>query len=173
MTELVYGQLRYHEEYSLLEKEAGEKQIQAFDCSTWGEYARLTGLGWDTFYEEWYQDLDGLRDGGAEGMTPDTPMEIDWASLRSSGESIAGNILDPREVAYRALPSDVDYSKDPLLDADLDRGGASPGGNIGTVSASKPATFERLGEFLAKEGYEDFSVRESEDFVLACYEGFH
>lgn len=173
MAELAYGQLQYQKQYSLLEREAGEAQIQAFDCTTWGEYARLSGLDWDTFIEEWRLDLQGLREDGVEGMTPETPMDLDWASLRSSDVSIAGMVRDPREVAYEVIPSDIDYSEDPVLDADLDRGGASPGGNIGTVTADEPDTFERLEGFLAENEYEEFSIQRDEEFVSACYEGFY
>ena len=130
-------------------------------------------MEWETFYEEWYVDIDGLRDEGAEGLTPETPFELDWAKHRSSATSFAQLIRDPREYAYRVLPSDIDYSEHTVLDTDLNMGGASPGPNIGTVTAESPDTFKRLEDFLADKGYDEFSIEEALDFVLECYKGFH
>ena len=119
MKELVYGQLPHRDEYSLLDKEAGNAQRKAYDCSTWGDYARLAGLNWNEFVE-------GFR-----------------ASIAGS-HHIGDLIQDARLAASEALPSDLSYSEDPVLRKDLQIGGGSPGPNINTVTADVEAASEQM-----------------------------
>lgn len=169
MTELVYGQIPGWDEYSLLDKEAAETQRQARDCSTWGEYARLAGLDWDTFVEECGQSLRDLRGDDAAAVTSETPMEVDWTSI--AGSHLIGDLIqDARLAASEKLPSDLDYSEDPVLESDLQIGGSSPGPNISTVRTTDPDTFTRLESFLHEKGYDDFSISEGQDLVSACYQ---
>lgn len=169
MPELVYGQLPNWNQYSLLDKEAAETQRQVRNCSTWGEYARLAGLDWDTFVEEWGQSLSDLRGDNAAEVNPETPMEVDWTSIAGS-HHIGDLIQDARFAASESLPQDIDYSEDPVLEADLQIGGGSPGLNISTVTATDPDTFERLESFLHENGYDDFFITEDQDLVSACYQ---
>jgi len=169
MTELVYGQIPGWDKYSLLDKEAAETQRQARDCSTWGEYAHLAGLDWDTFVEECGQSLRDLRGEDEAEVTPETPMEIDWTSI--AGSHLIGDLIqDARVVALEKLPSDLDYSDDPVLKAELQISGGSPGPNISTVRATDPDTFERLESFLHEKRYDGFSISEGQDLVSACYQ---
>lgn len=170
MTELIYGKLPRRNEYALLDKEAGEKMQKAFDCSTWGEYAQIAGMDWETFLQEWRPAIERLRESDDE-IRPDTPMGTDWASIAGS-HYIGDLVRDARMEAVHALPSDIDYSADPVLQRDLDIGGGSPGPNIDTITASEPDTFERLEEILHKQGYSEFSVEHDQEFVEASYAGF-
>lgn len=167
MTNLIYGRLQHRNEYVLLDKEAGERMQRACECSTWGEYAQVAGMDWETFVEEWKPAVDRLR-GTEEELEPDTPMETDWTSIAGS-HHIGDLIRDARMEAVFSLPSGLDFSSDPVLKENLQIGGGSPGPNIDVVTAGDAETFERLEEFLHEQGHTGVSIEHDQDFVDATY----
>ena len=164
MPELIYGRIPNHDEYSLLEKATARKQKQSLDCTTWGEYVQLASLDWDTFIDEWSESL--RRIAGGE-VSPDTPIDL----REIKGQHNIGDLIrDPRVVACEILPTEIDYSEDPVLAEHLHIEGGSPGPNVSVVTATAADAFERLETVLHQEGHDEFSIEQDESLVRDAYD---